>query len=148
MLFTSHPLLAVFLQEPGTLLFGILLMVMTAAVVLAWVAPSLKSATPYLMATLILTEILLLGILAFDFANTVNHVFVDQAIKALSDTLATHRWLIIQLPLLLIPLSCILLATTKDHLNEKHAKTYLRAMQAATTLSFMVLILIGWESLL
>jgi len=138
----------ILLQEPTTLLFGILLMLLSASVVMVFVLKTSPHIKMILGSFLVLIHLILDGILAFDLAGTIGRVYAEPGMASVSALFSTHRWLLIQIPILLTVMALILLWACKDHLKEKHAESYLQALQVCVTVSFLTIILIGYESLI
>ena len=148
LLLTTQPLIRVFLLEPGAILFGVLLMLMTASVTLVFIVKKQPSLIYILLGFLFLIFLSLIGILTFDLVGTVDHVYVTEATASLSEAFSTHRWLLIQVPVLLTFVAIVLGWTCRNDLAEKHAKEYVMAMQVCVCVSFLAVLLIGVESLI
>ena len=147
-LLTTQPLIRIFFLEPGALLFGCLLMLMSAALTLSFLVKLSSSITNALLGFLILIHVTLVGILAFDLVGSVTNVYVDTSTGVISELFATHRWLLIQIPILFTMIAILLLAVCHGHEKESHAKTYVFAMQFCMFMSFLTVLVIGYESLI
>ncbi len=145
---TSQPFLRIFFLEPGAILFGFLLMLLTAGLILALLVRLSSSVMYALLGSLILIHLLLDGILAFDLAGNVTRVYENTSPDAISELFSTHRWLLIQIPILFTLVAIILSIVCRGHEKEAHAKTYLFAMQFCVVVSFLTVLLIGYESLI
>ncbi len=99
-LLTSHPFVRIFFLEPGAILFGCLLMLMSATLVLTFLVKQISSVTDVLIGFLILIHLTLDGILAFDLVGSVTRVYTDSETGVLSTLFSTHRFLLSQIPIL------------------------------------------------
>lgn len=147
-LLTTEPLVRIFFLEPGTILFGCLLMLMSATLVLAFLVKLSSAITNALAGFLILIHLALDGILAFDLVGSVTHVYTDTSTGVISELFSTHRWLLIQIPILFTLIAILLCVVCHGHEKESHAKTYVFAMQFSVVVSFLTVLLIGYESLI
>jgi len=145
---TNQPFIQIFFHEPGVLLFGCLLMLMSATCVLALLVKQAPVVIQWLMGFLLLIHLTLDGILAFDLMGTVTHVYINSTNDALSELFSTHRWLLIQIPILFTLMAMILTWVFKNDARELHAKEYVFAMQFCVVVSFLTVLLIGYESLI
>ncbi len=145
---TAQPFLRIFFLEPGAILFGCLLMLMSATLVLAFLVKQSSSITSALIGFLILVHLILDGILAFDLVGNVTHVYTDTSSSAISELFSTHRWLLMQIPILFTLMAILLSLVCRGHEKESHAKTYVFAMQFCVVVSFLTVLLIGYESLI
>ncbi|EKD75551.1 MAG: hypothetical protein ACD_44C00100G0002 [uncultured bacterium] len=145
---TEQPFLRIFFLEPGAILFGCLLMLMSAALVLVFLIKLSSTITNVLIGFLILIHLTLDGILAFDLIGNVTHVYTDTSTGVISELFSTHRWLLIQIPILYTLIALLLAFVCKGHEKESHAKTYVFAMQFCVVVSFFTILLIGYESLI
>lgn len=145
---TSQPFVQIFFHEPGALLFGCLLMLMSATLVLAFLVKQAHSAIHWLLGFLLLIHLTLDGILAFDLVGTVTHVYTNTSGDTMSELFSTHRWLLIQIPILFTAIALILAWVCRNDLKESHAKEYVFAMQFCVLISFLTILVIGYESLI
>lgn len=145
---TAQPFLRIFFLEPGAILFGCLLMLMSATLVLAFLVKQSSSITSVLIGFLIVVHLILDGILAFDLVGNVTHVYADVSTGVISELFSTHRWLLMQIPILFTLMAVLLSFVCRGHEKESHAKTYVFAMQFCVVVSFLTVLLIGYESLI
>ncbi|MCX6714823.1 MAG: hypothetical protein NTX72_03340 [Candidatus Uhrbacteria bacterium] len=145
---TAQPFLRIFFLEPGAILFGCLLMLMSATLVLAFLVKQSSSITSALIGSLVTVHLILDGILAFDLVGSVNHVYTDSSSSVISELFSTHRWLLIQVPILFTLMAILLALVCRGHERETHAKTYVFAVQFCVVVSFLTVLLIGYESLI
>ena len=148
LLLTTQPLLRVFLLEPGALLFGLLLILMTASFVLVFILKKQPSLVYPFLGVTFLFFLTLLGIVSFDLVGTVTRVYIIESSASMSEVFSTHRWLLIQVPILLSFVTLVLGWVCRNELPEKHTREYLIAMQFCVTISFLAVLLIGLESLI
>lgn len=145
---TVQPFLRIFFVEPGAVLFGCLLMLMSATLMLAFLIKQIPTAVNLFLGLLILIHLTLDGILAFDLVGNVTRVYTESSSSVMSELFSTHRWLLIQIPILFTFLAIILAWVCRHDLNETHAKEYVFVMQFSVLLSFLTVLLIGYESLI
>lgn len=148
LLLTSQPLVKIFFGQPSVILFGLLLILMTAAFVLVLVLKNQHSLIYPFLGITFLILMTLTGILAFDLSGTVSRIYIAESNSELSEIFSTHRWLIIQIPLLLSFITLIIGWVCRQDLSEKHAREYVFAMQICTIISFLTVLAIGYESLI
>lgn len=147
-LLTSEPFIQIFFREPEVLLFGCLLLFMSAALVLACMVKMVPKSLPVLLSGLFIILLLLIGILTFDLTGITSVVSAESIPSGLSEIFSTHRWLLMPIPILFTTLATILFYTCRNDLKEKHAREYIFAAQFCVFGSFITLLLIGFESLI
>ncbi|MBI5370187.1 hypothetical protein HZA85_03305 [Candidatus Uhrbacteria bacterium] len=134
-------------SDAGLVLFGVLLFLYGAVMTTTIQLKSKPTLFRPLVVLLSIQFMLLLGIVAIDLSG-IETLRVLGPFAQLSELLSTHRWLIIQLPFILIAVSIISLMTYGERLVEKHAQTYFISTMVSIWLSFAVIVLIGFESML
>lgn len=147
-LLTTEPFIQIFFHEPGAILFGCLLMFMSATLVLVFLVKQASFIVDILLGFLILIHVTLDGILAFDLFGNVTRVYTDTSNGMMSELFSTHRWLLIQIPILFTLIAIILSLVCRKHIKESHAKEYVFIMQFCVLMSFLVVLVIGYESLI
>lgn len=145
---TEPSIVSLALSDSGLILFGALLVLFGLALGLTFVLQTSKHAHAALTATLAVIFLLLVGIITLDLYGTANSFYTFSTTRTLSDALSTHRWLLIQLPVLLTLSSVIILATYHNRIADAHAKDYRRIVQLSTVVSFVSVLLIALESML
>ena len=148
LLLTSQPFVRIFFDQPGVILFGLLLILMTAATVLSFVLKNQHSLIYPFLGVTFLIHMTLMGILAFDLSGSVTRIYVTESMGAVSAIFSTHRWLIIQVPILLTFITLVIGWVCRNDLSEKHSKEYVFAMQVCILMSFLTVLAIGYESLI
>lgn len=132
--------------DAGQVLFGISLFLFGTILTLTLLLKRCPTVAHALAGLIKIQIFLLLGIIALD-------LWVGRAIATtweivdLSSSLATHRYLIIQLPFLLLLTASTTLFVYGEKIVERHAKHYLTACLISIWLSFAAIILIGFESM-
>ena len=144
---TQHSVLSLALSDSGLILFAALLVFFGLAMGFVFVLKSNKMIYRVLIGTLSIIFLLLVGIVALDAFGASGAYFTFAETKQLSDTFSTHRWLIIQLPILLSISSILILLTYRDRIADAHAVDYRRVVQVSTCVSFLSVLLIALESL-
>ncbi len=121
---------------------------MTAACVLSFVLKKQPELVYPFLGLTFLTLISLVGILVFDLAHSVVQVYATESMGAFSEIFSTHRWLLMQVPLLFTFMTLVLGWVCRHDLAEKHAREYVLSMQVCVLVSFLTVLLIGYESLI
>jgi hypothetical protein len=144
-MFSTNPLLIANLLDPGMILFGVMLVLFGAAVAMA----ALLGQHPRL--AYVLAAFLILLLLAFAGHMVVNlflpsTAVVAQSIEATALAFLAHRWIILELAKVLLFTSIVLLVVYGPRIVEKHAKHYYWTVMASVGLSFLVLLVTAFES--
>lgn len=147
LLLSQQPLVRVFFLEPGVLLFGLLLMLMSVSVALVFLLKKVPSLMEWFLWIMALIHFILWSILASDLVSGVNRVYTTESFQRMSALFASHRWILIQVPLLLTFTACVLGWVCRNDLQEKHTQPYMRALIICVCVSFLSILLIGFESL-
>jgi hypothetical protein len=145
---TNQPFVQIFFREPGAILFGGLLMLMTAVLVLAFLLKAVPSIVNLFIGMLVLVHITLDGILLFDLLGNVTRVYTNESTRFISELFSTHRWLIVQIPILFTFMAILLSWVCRNDLNESHAREYVFVIQFCVLISFLTVLVIGYESLI
>jgi len=132
--------------DPGVILFVSLFVLFGAAITLVFLLKERPALSWPLMALLYIIEFALIGILALEFGGASSGFYTIGSLEILSDLFATHRWLIFQLPILLLASSIIILSVYREQLGEKHAKDYRLFVIVSVVVSFLSILVIGLES--
>lgn len=146
-LLINDSVFSIILMNSGVILFGVLLILFGVAMGLVFVLNTSKQVYKALLGLLGVIFCLLIGIIALDLTGAAGAYYTFSENRLLSELFSTHRWLLIQLPVLFTVMSMLLLITYREHISESHAKVYRHLVQCATLLSFASLILIALESL-
>lgn len=133
-------------SDLSVVLFGTTMLFFGAAITLSLLLKQNPRLHDKLAAALVIIFILLLGMITLDLFGA-REVFTFESYKNFSASLATHRLLIIQLPFVLIAGSIITLYVYGEKIVEDHAREYRYATTASIWISFLIFILIGFESL-
>jgi hypothetical protein len=134
-------------SDAGLILFGLVLLLFGATLVLTWLLKHKPELVHTLVCLLCIEFLLLLGIVSIDLSG-IGTLRVLGPFAQLSELLSTHRWLVIQLPFILLVTSIITLLTYGKTIVDRHARTYFLAAMISIWLSFGSIILIGFESML
>ncbi|MEK7452224.1 MAG: hypothetical protein AAB664_02705 [Patescibacteria group bacterium] len=148
LLLTTNPLVSIFFHEPSVILFGLLLIMMTAASVLVLVMNKQPAFVYPFLGLIFLILLTLVGILAFDFSNEVSNLYVTESSRALSEMFSSHRWLLMQVPILLTFITLVIGWVCRKDLEQKHTREYVNAMRVSVFVSFLTILLIGFETLI
>lgn len=134
-------------SDAGLILFGIMLLLYGAILALTVILKKKSESVHTLVCLLCVEFLLLLGIVAIDLSG-ITTLNVLGPFARLSELLSTHRYLLIQLPFILIATSIITLLTYGKTIVDHHARTYYLAATISIWLSFGSIVLIGFESML
>lgn len=146
--FADHPLISIFLSEPGVLLFGVLLIVFGITLTLLAVMRRDPKLVPWLACALTILFFVLLGIVCLDLFGGSGAVSTVDSFVSISSLLSTHRWLLMQVPLLLLGTSAVIVLVYGKELLSSHAKEYRLIVTGSVFISFLTILLIGFESLM
>ena len=134
------------LDLPSTLLWAavVLLAVSTTISLMIRKRPS---GAHVLVGTLSVSFLALLGLVLVDLFGVVPPVVVTEQARALSLVAATHRRLLVILPVLLTGTSSVILSVYRERIAEAHAKEYRNAVSFSAGFSLIAVILIAIESM-
>ncbi|HBK34500.1 MAG: hypothetical protein UU08_C0008G0033 [Candidatus Uhrbacteria bacterium GW2011_GWE2_40_58] len=136
------------LIDPGLILFGLVMILFGAVLPLVFLLKICPKIYRILLILLCLIEFLFIGILWIDLAGVQGTFYLQGAVAELSASLSTHRFLIVQAPLFLLPSSILILLAYKDRIQENHAKWYRVTLIAMILVSFVSTLSIACESLI
>lgn len=123
-------------------------MLMSATLMLAFLVKQASFIVDVLIGFLILVHLTLDGILAFDLVGNVTRIYTDVSTGMMSELFSTHRWLLIQIPILFTLMAIILSFVCRRHVKESHAREYIFVIQFCVVVSFLTVLFIGYESLI
>lgn len=146
-LLPDDSLVASAFSDAGLILFGLVLLLFGAVLVLTVLLKQKPELVSTLVCLLCVEFLLLFGIVAMDLSG-VGTVSVLGPFADLSALLSTHRWLIIQLPFILLASAIITLLTYGKTIVDRYARSYYLLSLISIWLSFGSIILIGFESML
>jgi hypothetical protein len=146
-MFSDNAFLDSAVTDSGLILFGALLVLFGLTLGLIFVLRSSKYAYEALLVDLVLIVLLLIGILALDLSGATGARYTFGTFSNLSEMLSTHRWLLIQLPILLSLSSVMVLLTYRERIKDTHASAYRQMVQFSGVVSFLSILLIAIESL-
>ena len=133
-------------SDGGMVLFGIVLFLFGAILTLTILIKRHPNLFLALAGLLKVQLLLLLGIVVLDLSNA-SSASTTASLADLSAVLATHRFLIVQLPFLLLACAAVTLAVYRERIAEQHAHQYYLLTTISIWVSFAVLLLIGFESM-
>lgn len=134
-------------SDAGMVLFGILILLFGSILTISLLTKSKPELISTLVCLLSIEFLLLLGIVCLDLTG-VQTLSALGPFADLSELLSTHRWLIIQAPFLLLASALVSLVTYGKEIVERHAHAYFRLTMISIWLSFLLIVLIGFESML
>jgi len=147
-LLSTETLASYSMVEPGVLLFGALLVLFGASAVFAIQLKSDARGAHTLFVLQFLSFLCLLGIAFIDLSGLGAPLRALGTTGDLSETLATHRALLVQVPLMLTFTNLLVLLVFHGHMHEPFSHAYRRFARAGVFISFACLLLIAFESLI
>lgn len=133
-------------SDAGLVLFGVSLLLFGAILTLTILLKRNPSLSLPLAGLLKVQLLLLLGIVVLDlWGGRVTATTAE--LSDLSSVLAAHRYLLIQLPFLLLIVAATTLFVYGEKIVERHAKHYFAACLVSIWLAFGTIVLIGVESM-
>lgn len=134
-------------SDASVVLFGATLLLFGAALTISVLLKQNSKLFDKLASLLIVIFLLFLGMMALDLFAA-REAFTFDIYKDFSASLATHRLLIIQLPFVLLASAIITLYVYGEKVADNHAREYRFAILVSVWTSFLIFILIGFESML
>lgn len=134
--------------SPGNVLFVATLVLFGSAFTLSFLIGSKPSVVKPLTGCLLVILFLLLGTVAIEFSAAATPSYTFGEFASLSEALSTHRWLIFQLPILLVLMNLMILHVYGERIAERHAVPYRVAVILSIAISFAALLAIGLESMI
>ena len=134
--------------HPGQLLFALTILLFGSAFTLCFLLHSKTKVVHPLKVVLSVILFLLLGTVAIEFSSASTPSYTYAEFASLSEALSTHRWLILQLPIVLTLSSIIVLSVYGTNITDRHARMYRMFVIVSTAVSFAVLLTIFFESML
>ncbi len=147
-LLTTNQSLVLNLFDPSVILFGGLFVLFGAAMTLIFLLKERPALSWPLISLLAIIESSLIGILALEFSSASDAFYTIGAIEQISEMFQTHRWLLFQLPLLLVFASIIVLAVYRENIGGRYAREYRAFIISSVIISFFSILIIGLESLI
>ncbi len=145
---TDNYFLLLNLLDPGALLFGLLLVLFGAALTLACLLRRAPDAAMFLFAVLVVMELLFLGMFAMDLVAADEAPASFSAITSFQELFAAHRWVLFQLPVLLVGISAVILAVYRERIVERHASDAFSVVLVSVWASFAAILAILFEGLI
>ena len=145
---TNHSVLSLALSNSGLILFGALLILFGIAIGLMFIIRSDSRFYKVLTLNYFVILFLFIGIIVLDLAGASGSFYTFSETRELSEILSTHRWLMIQLPVVLTFVSIVILLTYRDRISDSHARQYRQVVQVSTCVSFLSVLLIALESMI
>ncbi len=136
------------LFDPTTILLGIAMVTLTASTTLSLLVHHHSPIARVLFGTLAISFFALLGIVLVDLFGVGIQTIVTEQSAVLSLAAATHRRLLIMLPILLVGTSLFVLSVYLERIAEKHARDYRNTVAVASGISLIAIIVIAIEAML
>lgn len=143
----EYPLIGSAFADAGMILFGLLLFLYGAVFVLTILLKKNPDLYRALIGLLSVLLFLLLGIVSLDLSGVTTSATTG-SFASWSSQLSSHRWLIIQLPFLLIVSAITSLLVYGQKIIDRHARTYYLLTFCSILISLLVILLIGFESMI
>lgn len=132
----------------GQVLFGVLLMCFAAAVTLTAILRRATFLYQPLLVALLVIEAIFIALFTLDIFGYTNTYYLFESMTELSEVLMIHRWLLFQLPLLLVANAFFILLAYKERLFEKHARSYRIVFYLSILCAFVATLSIAIESMM
>src|SRR3989338_4585700 len=145
LLLVASPTLLFNLLDPGAVIFGLLLMLLSAAVPLLILFARVPQLTKPLFWILLVIELILVAVVVVDF-SILPTISSNATSRDLSILFANHRWLLFEAPLLLVALACVILGIYRERLFEAHARPYRQAVVLSVIVSFICVLIVTAEA--
>lgn len=136
------------LVSPGIVLFVATLVVFGSVFTLSFLIGSKPSVVKPLTGGLLILLFLMLGMVAIEFSAAATPSYTFGEFASLSEALSTHRWLLFQLPILLVITSLMILNVYGEKIADRHATPYRVAVILSIAVSFASLLAIAFESMI
>lgn len=143
---SENALIGIAFQDSGLVLFGLLLSCFGAIVALCVLLRSNPALSWILRSLLIIALLLFLGIISIDLFIA-RPFFAMGEYADLSSMFASHRVLIIQLPIVLLLSAIVSLFVYGEKISEKHACVYRQTLFVSIGASLLSVLLLAIESL-
>lgn len=134
--------------NPESVLLGLALLLFTSAFTLSLFIGSKAQVVRPIMGLLLIVVFLLFGVVAIEFGGAGVPSYTTSALREFSAVIATHRWLIFQLPIILLMSTLIVLSVYGESLAKGHARSYRLTVQLMMAVSFASLFMVMFESML
>ncbi|MBM5789954.1 hypothetical protein FJZ23_02615 [Candidatus Parcubacteria bacterium] len=146
LLLAEESLIGWALADAGLVLFGVTLLFVGATLTLTILLRRDPKLVWPLVGLLTIQIMLLIGMIVLDVWGA-REMATLGAVSDLSTALATHRYLLIQLPFLLMVVAETTLIVYGEQIVERHARPYYLATILSVWLAFAALVAIGMESM-
>ena len=146
--FTHNYSLLLNLSDPGAPSFGAALVLFGSAITLACLLRRVPSAAMPLFGVLVVIEFLFLGMFVMDVAVAGSAPASFSAVTSFQELFATHRWILFQLPVLLIGTASVILAVYRERIAERHASEACSIVLVSVWASFAAVLAILFEALI
>ncbi len=134
--------------DPTSVLLGVSMVTLTASATLALLVHHHPPIARILFGTLAVSLLGVVGIVIVDMMGAGVNSIVTEQTAALSLAAATHRRLLIMLPILLSTTSLFVLSVYHERIAEKHARDYRNSVSFASGISLIATIVIAIESMI
>jgi len=134
--------------DPTTILLGAAMILLTASATISLLLRKNPAMSSILLGTLSVSFLVLFGVVLVDFLGAGVQTVVTDQTQALSLAVATHRRLLVILPVYLIFSSIVILAVYRERIAEKHANDYRNAVAFSTGASLIATIVIAIETMI
>lgn len=134
--------------DPTAVLLGLSMILLAATTTVSLLVHRHPPAARALFGLLAVSFVALIGIVSMDLAGAGIRTVVTQDTALVSLVAATHRRLLMILPLVLVGTSLLILSVYHDRIGERHARDYRNAIAFSTGLSLISVIVIAIESMI
>jgi hypothetical protein len=134
--------------DPQMVLLGTAMVLLIVSATLSLLVRARPSLTRVLFGVLAVSLAALLGLVAVDLGGAASISVVADEARGLSDLAATHRRLLIMLPIILVLTAMFVISVYHERLSEKHARDYLNTVTFSSGVSLISVIVIAIDSII
>ncbi len=146
-LFTSIPSIAYQLADPGVVLFGVALVLLTAALAFASIYSKVPSVWLPLFVFLLVALFAVKGMIVIELFNAGGMFYTFGFAQTISELFSAHRLLLLMLLPFLLFVCLGIVGVYRLRISEQHAKPYRLTLVITLAVAFLIHLLIGFESL-
>ena len=134
--------------DPTTILLGAAMILLTASSTISLLLRKNPAMSSILLGTISVSFLAILGVILVDLLGAGVQTVVTDQTQALSLVAATHRRLLLILPVTLTLCSVVILAVYRERIADKHANDYRNAVAFSTGASLIATIVIAIETMI
>ncbi|MEK7615261.1 MAG: hypothetical protein AAB431_02665 [Patescibacteria group bacterium] len=145
--FTQGSLIGALMAQAGPVLFGTMLVLFGGALVISLLLKTSPKLFHLLVAFICILLCLWIGVISLDLAGASANATIG-SLAQVSALLSIHRVLLVPIPFFLLLNALITLLVYGEKISDRHAQTYRHSVILSVWVSFILILLIGFESLI